>query len=609
MKSNHESSGISRRTFLGSALTLSATAGLLGANAATAFAADGEAGAEEAAAAEDTRRALVSDPQYSFEYIPDPIDESLITNTIDCDVVVVGAGVSGMAGIMYAADQGLNVQVVEKGPHHGVKRMCIAGINASQAAEDGCPVIDPKQFSREFFMYAGGFQSKLPLVSRYAKDSGKWVDWVREKIKPYGYTFVTPGNARFDDGGIWPRYDTAYYFQGPDGNSYFTGDAPDWMELFYEIASDDGAQFHFNEPAVRLEREGDMEGACTSVITENLVTGEYTRYRASKGILLCAGDFFNDKELLHKYARYLERCTYSICEPNNTGDMCKAAMWIGAAMDDVSAGDIFVFASTEYKYHEARPAPGDTEFSPLHSSTARAGHWCPAVACWPVLWVDDSGQRFTDESIRNFQMCGGPTILTTPTGKVWSIWDSAWESKFPEGWQDTPGLKFLSAGSLSTPAQVEKEVELGIIKKFDTIEELAAGCGFDPEIAKATIERYNHLAEMGEDLDCFKDASWLFAIDTPPYYAAQWGASITSTRCGLKTDEHSRVYDTNGKIIPNLYAAGNQGGNFYGPSYPGTFGGTGIGHGGFYSWTAIRDMLGEDIIYRWDEDARNLIGQ
>lgn len=86
------------------------------------------------------------------------------------------------------------------------------------------------------------------------------------------------------------------------------------------------------------------------------------------------------------------------------------------------------------------------------------------------------------------------------------------------------------------------------------------------------------------------------SIDTPPYYAAHWGCMITSTRCGLKTDECARVIGTDSQVIPGLYAAGNNGGNFYGLNYPGTFGGTGIGHGQFFSYQAARDMLGETII-------------
>lgn len=587
---------VSRRTFTKGVAAVAATGLAVG---SLTVGADADERVEEP---KEARRALVSNPQYSFEYIPDPIPEEEITATVECDVVVVGAGVAGMAGIMYAADQGLDVHVVEKGPQHGVKRMCLAGINATQAIEDGCPVIDPMVFSREFFGYTGGFGSKLPLVTRYAKDSGHWIDWVRAKVAPLGYSFVTPGNARFDDGGIWPRYDTGYYFIGPDGGSFYNGNPPDYMELFYQIALSDGATFHFNEPGIRLEREGDMEGRVTGVITRNVLTGEFTRYTARLGVLLAAGDFFNDKEMVHKYGRYLEKMTTSIAEPNNTGDMCKAAMWVGAAMDDITAGDMFCFENAQCK-NWIGPSAGEEGYDPRMDS-CRAELWAPAVAAWPVLWVDDSGQRFCDETIRNFQMIGGPQVLTTPSGKVWSIWDSAWESKFPENYTDTPGLKFLPAFCANTQSQIEKEIEEGLIQRYDTLEELAAGCGFDPEIFLATIERYNYLAEQGFDLDCFKDVNWLFAVDTPPYYAARWGVMITSTRNGLKTDDRSRVYDTKGHIIPGLYAAGNQGGNFYGVSYPGGFGGTGVGHGQFYSWTAVRDMLGEDTTYLYDEEAK-----
>lgn len=173
----------------------------------------------------------------------------------------------------------------------------------------------------------------------------------------------------------------------------------------------------------------------------------------------------------------------------------------------------------------------------------------------------------------------------------------------PENWQtDCPGGILIGMQSASCQEQIDKEVEEGLIQKYDTLEELAEGCGFDVDTFMATVERYNYLCDKGYDEDCYKVQKWMTKVDTPPYYAAHWGAMITSTRCGLKTDEHSRVLDTENQAIPGLYAAGNNGGNFYGLNYPGTFGGTGIGHGQFFSWVAVRDMLGEDVIYSGEKN-------
>lgn len=533
--------------------------------------------------------------EYSFQEVPEAIDESEIVETIDCDIVVVGAGVAGMPGIMYAASKGVNVHALEKGPHEGVHRLSVAGINSKLMVEAAGGVrVDPKQYSSDFLRYSAGFQSKINVVSRYAKDSGAWIDWLADKIGERGWTLTPfPTTTVTDTSGFWTEYPGAFWFIDDQGNCVATGSSPNWMALFRDIAETDGAQFHFNEPGVRIER--DEGGRVTGVISKSKIDGSYRRYNASLGVLCAAGDFFNDKEMVHKYAPHLEKCVSSICEPNNTGDMHKAGIWVGAAMDDYSAGDLFAFENAQCNNWIA-PEPGEDGYTP-QLDNCRGCMWAPAVAGWPVLWVDDAGRRFVNEDQNNFQLAGAQSVLSTADGLAWSVWDSEWETKFPEGWQDTASNPLLLLMSLSTQDEIEREVEAGIIKRFDTIDEMIEGCGFDPDVFNETIKRYNYLCERGEDIDCYKDAKWLTSIDKPPYYAAQWGVMITSTRCGLKTDEHGRVMDTHGDIIPGLYAAGNNGGNFYGITYPATMGGTGIGHGQFYSYTAVRDMLGEDVIY------------
>lgn len=556
----------------------------------------------EAAEAESYAGQTISNEGYSFQEIPEDIPESEIVEDIDCDIVVVGAGVSGMAGIMYGAKAGANIHVLEKSPHEGVHRLSVAGFNSQFMIEQaGGQSQSAEDFSKDFLRYSSGFQSKINLVSRYAKDSGKFIDWLIETMKPYGWSLIPfPGSTTTDTSGFWNNYAAAFWFVDDQGNCIPNGSSPNWMKLFRTIAEDNGAQFHFNEPAVRLVRETTGEKRVTSVISKSKIDGSYRRYNASKGILLAAGDFYNDKEMVHKYCPHLEKCITSICEPNNQGDMHKAGLWVGAAMDDYSAGDLFAFENASCNNWVA-PEPGDPTYTPLIDST-RGCMWAPAVAGWPVLWVDDGGHRFVNEDQNLFQLAGAQSVLSTPTGMAWSIWDSAWESKFPEGFIENAGSNaLLLLMSITSQEELDREVDLGLVQKYDTIDELIDGCGFDKDQFQETLDRYNYLCERGEDLDCYKSKEWLTSIDTPPYYAAHWGVMVTSTRCGLKTDEHGRVMDTECKTIPGLYAAGNNGGNFYGITYPATMGGTGIGHGQFFSWTSVRDMLGEDVIYTEDQ--------
>lgn len=583
MGTDKPSAAFTRRTFVRGAVAagMATTLASMGARAAQA----GETGAPST--------------NGSYTQAPDPVPEEDIVETIYCDVVVVGAGVAGMPGIIYAAQQGLNVHVLEKGPKEGVHRLNVSGLNAKFAENFSDQKIDPKDFVLDMLRCSSSFQSKSPLVARYANYSGALIDWMVDTVASYGWTlapmaqFATGFNQRMTfDYDPWPTYDCAYVWVNDQGQNIGMGVSPNWIHLFKQIAEDDGVTFHFNEPGYYLERE--PGGRVTGIIPRDVYYGKYRRYNTSKGVLLAAGDFYNDKEMVHKYAPHLEKCVSSICEPQNTGDMHKAGIWVGAAMDDYSAGDLFAFENTACN-NWCSPVPGDEDYVPT-LDVVHGTMWAPAMAGMPVLWVDDGGRRFTSEGIFNYQQSCGQNLLATPTGKAWSIWDSTWESKFPEDWAtNNPGGTLLSMMAMNTQTEIDKEVEIGLIQKYDTIEELAEGCGFDYDYFKATLDRYNELCDLGEDLDCYKNPRWLQRWDTPPFYAAHWGIMITSTRCGLKTDENAHVIDTQGQIIPGLYAAGNNGGNFYGMNYPGTFGGTGIAHGQFFSWIAAHDMAGQDI--------------
>ena len=163
--------GVSRRGFLAGSLASAAglaLAGFTGTPKATVAWAAEENGTIEPG--DSSGKTLVSKPQYSFEYIPKPIDESLIAETVDCEVVVVGAGVASMGATMYLASKGVDVQVVDKGPHPGVHRIGIAGINSKLGKSFGLQEIDPKEFSEDFWVVSGHVQANFKNISRYALD-------------------------------------------------------------------------------------------------------------------------------------------------------------------------------------------------------------------------------------------------------------------------------------------------------------------------------------------------------------------------------------------------------------------------------------------------------
>ncbi|MCD2113025.1 FAD-dependent oxidoreductase [Rhodococcus rhodochrous] len=88
----------------------------------------------------------------------------------------------------------------------------------------------------------------------------------------------------------------------------------------------------------------------------------------------------------------------------------------------------------------------------------------------------------------------------------------------------------------------------------------------DPERLRSLI--VGPLAKIIRPVLNSPKSSVLGPIDTAPYYALKVEASALGTVGGPKTDADGRALDTEGKVIPGLYAAGNSGGaptkGFYG---------------------------------------------
>jgi urocanate reductase len=129
----------------------------------------------------------------------------------------------------------------------------------------------------------------------------------------------------------------------------------------------------------------------------------------------------------------------------------------------------------------------------------------------------------------------------------------------------------------------------------DSIEELAGKMKVDPEVLKATVDRYNALAEKGVDEDFGKPARFMFPITGPKYAAFQYTPCVTVTYGGLVTDLCARVLDTEDKPIPGFYATGEAAsGALYGTVYPGC--GTSIGSAILWGRVAARMAAGLSML-------------
>lgn len=578
MELSHEGAGLSRRSFLAGAAALGAGTALVGLAGCSSGGGSTDASTESPAPAEGAADSEHTVDKY-WEIVPEPIADDQIAETIDCDIVVCGAGIAGLPGAAYAAEQGANVHIVEKAGTWGTARLCTCGFNAKCQLEHDI-TYDRDQFITDVWKITNGSQGRMSSYGKWFDNSAPYIDWLQEVFQSKGYDVIPQQATGFkvtNDGvgqvganEFWRTYAAMIYFVDTDGKTLADGVNIDWTGILAEYAEEKGATFHYNAPAVQLVR--DDSGRVVSVIAEN-EDGEYIKLNAAKGVLLACGDMGGDRDMMGYFNPSLLK-TRSVAETKNTGDGQKMGMWIGADMDDFAAGDLFPFVAVDQ--NGERPVSADAK------SYA-------AVANLPVFMVDNTGRRLMPEDLP-FQACSIPKITATADGSAWSVWDGAWQTKFPEGY---PKGDYLSVNS---PEQVEIDIANGVTVKADTIDELVEQMGVDPDIFNEQLERYHGFCAAGKDLDFYKNPLWLTTIDTPPFYASRHVVSITSTRGGLRNDERCRVLDTDGMPIPGLYAAGNTAGSFYGNVYPPNIMGSGIGHGQCFSWIAAKDMLGIEYI-------------
>ena len=138
-------------------------------------------------------------------------------------------------------------------------------------------------------------------------------------------------------------------------------------------------------------------------------------------------------------------------------------------------------------------------------------------------------------------------------------------------------------------------IENGSLKKCDTLEELADAMGFDAEKKAtflATVERYNELAEAGEDVDFGKPAYRLSDVSQAPFYAARIGGELLVTIHGVITNANSQPLRKDGSVIEGLYVCGNDQGGFYPHNYPSNFTGINAGRTATFGRIAAKHALG-----------------
>lgn len=526
-----EAKGISRRALLKGATLGAAGAaalGMLGCSPSSAGSEDAKAGASDAAG------------KHTWEVKPEPITD--IAETVDTEVLVIGAGYSGTCCALNAAENGTKVILVEKDnvPNgHGVGG---TGAVGSRALDELGIKLD-KSIEMERWVATCGGRCRESLVGKWFRESERCMNWLLDLAESDGAKcMVTVGSHST----VHPEADCYHMISGGKTTNDNMSIA-NYIEYLFIAKAEETGNFElvYNSPAVQLVQ--DDSGKVTGAICET--ENGYVQYNASKGVVLATGDVSYNDEYIDEFAPIAKKVMTRLCsDQGNTGDGHNMAAWAGGTFQD---------------------GPWPTM---MHPQAAGMFHG-------PFLFINPEGKRFMNEATWVQGKCVG-TMVNGGSDHCWSIFDASFQEDNTASLEFGGGMfwdSFRAVGSTAADASASHaaSVEKGVTetpenyKKADTIDELLAQIdGMDVETAKATIERYNELCAAGEDTDFFKESHFLFPVEEGPFYAVKVAPGLLAVVGGIHISDNFEVLDGNDKPIEGLYAIGNCSGDMYAYDYP-----------------------------------------
>ena len=483
----------------------------------------------------------------------------------DVDIVVCGAGASGVIAAVKAAEMGAKVAVLQKEPIAVSQGNCSSAIIKGGSTEAGL---------KKWLTFATAVNCWRPnrkLLEAYIERSEEALKFVCEKG---GITEAT--EWKNDKTGVTKYQDTSTVMTGVmhDGTQSFDfgedkvevfapwfGPKPNnYGTLVAGILADaqeqyDNLEVHFSTPVVQLVKDAD--GAIVGCVGQG--ENGFIKFNA-KSVILATGAYENNATMVRRFCPDIEHFDKKVY--HRTGDGNILAIEAGSAMEPVA-----------------------------HS---RVMHDFDAGLMWDehaFLDLNMNGERFVSEEV---DMAYISNVLRWQPGFVGENMDHEHQETGSLGWYcqiyDNDYMQYATAGVPEVVMQrylkeEDPSLHVGVFPELidtfraDTIEELAEKMGLPVEATVASFNRYNEMCEKGEDLDFGKKPEFLHKFVTAPFWGIRRHIRCSSITAGVLSDEFGRVVKENGDVIPGLYAVGNLGGQFYGaPDYPFFHPGLSLGH-------------------------------
>ena len=518
------------------------------------------------------------------------IDEAAITETVDTDILIVGAGNGGMFAAAYAAANGLNFRVIEQNANVQDTRHWYGAVDSAAAKEAGEPATDKAKLLSEISRYASG-KCDQRVVKTWINESAAMHDFMRSILEDkYGWVcdFTSGSEA------AWPaenaEHNTDYLYPVQEHN-YMASESASGLprnELLLQYIQELGYDVDFKTSLAKLEKNSD--GRITGIIAQSTEDDHFIRYNANKGVLLACGGFPGNPYMMEQLdplgTSVTTACSYS---PADKGYGIRAAVWAGANLDKEAAPMLF---------DRGVVAPG-VDGGYVDSDTAFGGKAFPGKirqynpGTQPFLKVNRNGERFANES------CPYNDIVYAAAHQPGRVYAQICDANILEDAKrfHTIGCsaQTRNGGEKYIQGKMDEAIEAGALFKCDTLDELADKMGFTgaaKDTFLATVERYNELYDKQNDEDFGKPAYRLSAIRTAPFYGCWLGASLLTTEQGIAINEKGQALDTNNQPMEGLYITGDMSGSFFANNYPCLMAGVAMGRTLTFAMKAVKQMAG-----------------
>ena len=518
------------------------------------------------------------------------IDEAAITETVDTDILIVGAGNGGIFAAAYAAANGLNFRVIEQNGNVQDTRHWYGAIDSAAAKEAGEKPADRAKLLSEISRYASG-KCDQRVVKTWINESAAMHDFMRSILEDkYGWTCDFTSGAE----AAWPaenaEHNTDYLFPVQEHN-YMASESASGKprnELLLDYIRELGYDVDFKTSLAKLEK--DSTGRITGIIAQSTEDDHFIRYNANDGVLLACGGFPGNPYMMEQLdplgTSVTTACSYS---PADKGYGIRAAVWAGANLDKEAAPMLF---------DRGIVAPG-VDGGYVASDSAFGGKAFPGPirqynpGTQPFLKVNRNGERFANESSPYNDIV---YAAAHQPGRVYAqICDANVLEDAKRFHTIGCSAQTRNGGEKYFQGKVDEAVAAGTLFVCDTIEELADKLGFTGEAKDtflATVERYNELYDKQNDEDFGKPAYRLSAIRTAPFYGCWLGASLLTTEQGIAINDKGQALDNDNKPMPGLYVTGDMSGSFFANNYPCLMAGVAMGRTLTYAIKAIKQMGG-----------------